>query len=236
MSTVYFLMGFPKCATSSTWQYFDQLDGVNALVDPVSGSLEVSISSLPAIGHGDNIFLKNASVVYSEKNTSKVVEWAASFERRFFIIQLSDPLSRLYSWYLFHKEIASSGRAPNHFAYKQRQKYLTLSVDDYARERAYLVDYAEYMKKLQPLLAGESVWVVNAQDLKTSYDLYDRCLGRGICTSNPSSINRNRTMLSERPNIQDPSLLLRLGEYKANLQTFFADPPCGWNILSETIF
>lgn len=236
MATVYFLVGFPKCATSSTWQYFDQLSGIEAIADPVSGSLEVSISSLPYVSDRNTVFLKNSSLLYSAKSLSQAVQWSAAFERRVFIIQFSDPLSRLCSWYLFHKEIASSGRAPDHFAYKQREKYLNLTLDNYARERAYLVDYADFMQKSIPLLDGESVWVVNAQDLKSNYELYNDQVCRDFGSSVvPMTINRNITMISEIPKMDDSCLLSQLNTYKRDLHSFLSDPPSGWKILSQSI-
>jgi hypothetical protein len=230
------IIGFPKCATSSLWQYFNNNSNLAGLKSP-NDSIEYDITSnlsaleMP-VAEAQGVLVKYSSCIYSRQ---KVRAWHQMLKEQSYpayLISIGDPKSRCISWFRFHKELALSGRNPNHFAYIDRDKYLSMTLDSYFDERGRQLDYAHNIGSVFKLLQEYPVLIVEMDCLKSRlHDINAWVESLGVSIKPGASLsfrNRNRGALIEESESFSPPNLLELESYREKIMQLKKEIPPRW--------
>lgn len=232
------IIGFPKCATSSLWQYFNNQSSLNCLRSS-SGSIECDItlgtSQQSAITSASGVLAKYSACIYSMKKLRAWHQMLMNISAPAYIICIGDPKSRCISWYRFHRELAFSGRDPNHFAYVNRDKYMSMNLDSYCDERGDRLNYGHYLRKSLEVLASEEVLILNMETLSSNLHELNRWAERlGVhFDGEPAMPYRNKNKGPDIRSIESFSHqnLNRLEEYNDYLESFRGVLPARWRWL-----
>jgi len=199
------LIGFPKCATSSIWQYFAISSSLTAAKAP-TGSIEFDITENSSEWSSSKLhqscFVKYSSAIYS---TNKLKKWdylrSQGGASPVYIISYSTPTSRLLSWFEFHQSIARTGLNKSHFAYKERDKILTMDLEKYFLEYGSRLDYAKYISGAVENLQRE-ILVLNVKNIASSMPSlinYLNARGCGFAHQSKLPVRNKTTALATMP-------------------------------------
>lgn len=170
------LIGFPKCGTTAMHGYFASHPDFNALlvgdfnceIDTIGDKVGGDLYRQALLSSQQCLFHKFSSYIYS---VSKLKQLASLESNRvkLFIAVYGDPVSRLESWYKFHKNIAMTGKNKKHFAYVERDFYGSCSVEEYYNKFASsLLRYDEYLGRASSALGESKLLVCSQDDLRNS--------------------------------------------------------------------
>ena len=170
------LIGFPKCGTTAMHGYFAShpdfnallIGGFNCEIDTVEGKVGGDLYRQALLSSQQCLFHKFSSYIYSVSKLKRLAS-LESDRVKLFIAIYGDPVSRLESWYKFHRHIAVTGRNKKHFAYVQRDFYGSCSVDEYYNKFASsLLKYDEYLRRASSALGENKLFVCSQDDLRSS--------------------------------------------------------------------
>ena len=133
------IIGFPKCGTTALLRAFER-DNDCTVVRNTEGQAEMYWPQIKDIAlpdpDGTVLVHKYTAYAYSRTCLKYLMETNSD---RLFVICVREIRKALVSWHNFHREIAISGRAKWHFAWKERDFYATAALADYyhrfAREK-----------------------------------------------------------------------------------------------------
>lgn len=125
------IIGFPKCGTTALLHAFER-DSDCTVLRNAENKPEMYWPQIKEIGlpdpDGTILVHKYTAYAYSKTCLNYLVETNPD---RVFVICVREIRKALVSWHNFHREIATSGRAKWHFAWKERDFYATASLTDY---------------------------------------------------------------------------------------------------------
>lgn len=199
------VVGFPKCGTSALMRAIEQEPDVT-LVRSESGGLEVGwpqIKELKAPESGRIQAHKFTAYIYNDKALQYIVGMGDGL----FVLCIRNPAKSLVSWHMMHRDIARSGRIPEHFAYQDRDFYADCSIQDYYERYAKPnLRYDLHFARLASIAPKDSIIVVSqermAEDLGQIAS-YITSLARGHAAA-PSEPWGAHTSLADKTQVDLP--------------------------------
>lgn len=166
-----FHYGFSKCGTSSIYQFFSEFTPTaDKCLISHTGSIEFNLLADKLSDHDmlrlnqGNCYLKYSAGAFSASNVKKLHQ-ISSFYDPVYLLSIRRPQDVLISWFNMHKRIAKSGIPANHFAVRNKDKYLNIQIDDYSREWVSRVDYSRLIKQFVPIVYPFSVYIVDCRNV-----------------------------------------------------------------------
>jgi hypothetical protein len=165
------IVGFPKCGTTALMRAFEADPEIQVVRTPSSG-LEIQWPSIrelaPSAGPGRILAHKYAGYIYSHEALTYLRDCSPT---PLIVLCIRDPRSALLSWHNMHRRIATSGKSPEHFAWKERDFYKDCSISAYyehfAKKR---LRYDDYLLKLLDVIPVERLWVLSQESLANNMD------------------------------------------------------------------
>lgn len=133
-------LGFSKCGTSSIWQFFSGFPPTQGkCFRAARGAIEFDLRRDLQEDHKELLkeggcFLKFSGAAFGANSIQSFHNIACSYGDPLYILSVRGSAQVLRSWFNMHKKIAREGIAVDHFAVKEREKYLNISFDQYFHE------------------------------------------------------------------------------------------------------
>lgn len=160
------IVGFPKCGTSALCRELEARSEVTFLRKQ-GGALEYDWPTIEAHEKKSGYF--DADKVRVHKFTAYIylepaIRYLCTIPERRFVVCIRNPAKALISWHNMHRSIATTGRYPEHFAWKERDFYQNCSIPQYyerfARRR---LRYDFFLGRLIEIVGAERVMVVSQE-------------------------------------------------------------------------
>jgi hypothetical protein len=164
-------LGFPKCGTSSIWQFFAEFPPTRSrCLHTEHGEIDFNLIRDMQDTHrmmlsGGGCFLKDPGAGL-ETALESYHQTALFFGEPIYLLSVRSPSKVLPSWFSMHKAMAKAGTYKDHIAVKQRDKYLAMTIDDYAEIYLEKTNYAKHIEKFLDLVAGSQVWILDFRRVK----------------------------------------------------------------------
>ncbi len=165
------VVGFPKCGTTALMRAFEADPDLDVLRTPEK-ALEIAwprIRDLARPPRQNRILAhKFTAYVYNREALAHLRD--ANPDTRF-VLCTRDPQKALVSWHNMHRKLATDGRDPSHFAWKERDFYAQCSLPDYydrfARTR---LRYDHYLAQMLEILPADRLTVLSQESLARNMD------------------------------------------------------------------
>jgi hypothetical protein len=164
--TNFYHLGFSKCGTSSIWQFFHEFQPTKQRCLKTSdGRIEFDLRRDLQDEHKKLLseggcYLKYSSAAFGSNAIRDTHNAATSYGTPVYLLSIRSQFDVLISWYNMHKRIALEGTA-DHFAVRERDKYLNMSIEEYADIHLPKLDYAQKIANFASIVRGSPIWVLD---------------------------------------------------------------------------
>ncbi len=183
--------GFPKCGTTALMQSFESDTDVQVLRNESAG-LEITWPKIKDIGNQSDpnriTGHKYSSYIYSKTALHYL---ANEYKSAIYVVCIRDPRRSIVSWHNMHRDIATSGRVKEHFAYKDRDFYMKCTIDEYYQRFAKSrLNYVDGLQNVLEIIPRDQIIVVDQSFMAKSVDVVKdqikhRALGQTVDAALP---------------------------------------------------
>lgn len=165
-------LGFSKCGTSSIWQFFSKFPPTRSrCLRTESGSIEFNLTRDIQDTHrmmlsDGGCYSKCSGAAFGKAAAiDRHHKIAVSFGTPIYLLSVRSPAKVLPSWFSMHKQFAKAG-VGDHVAVRQRDKYLAMTIDEYAELYLERLNYAKLIEKFLAAVGGSQVWILDFRRIK----------------------------------------------------------------------
>lgn len=164
-------LGFSKCGTSSIWEFWNSFPETKSrCLRTEVGAIEFDLRShltqkSEKLLTDGGCYLKFSGAAFSAKAIENTHKLACRYGEPVYLLSVRSPKKALLSWYNMHKKIAREGVNRDHFAVKEMDKYLSITIEDYAKEFIDRVDYSSLIKRFADLVPASSLWILDFRNV-----------------------------------------------------------------------
>jgi len=158
------VLGFPKCGTSALMRALEA-DSDFAVLRTEKGALEMFwpmiLDQRPRAPKNQIVAHKFTAYIYNRGALGYLygVNPVSAF-----VLCIRHPARVLVSWHRMHQNIATTGKQPNHFAYKNRDFYASCSIEDYYQAYARsMLEYDRYFRRLISIVPEDRIIVASQE-------------------------------------------------------------------------
>lgn len=221
MSASLVVVGFPKCETSALVRKLQEWEEVE-LIKNASGGLELTWPAIRKIERDRHLSQSKPVGVHKFTayiyNSNALHYLAESNPDRRFVLCVRDQRKALVSWHNMHKRIATDGRMPEHFAWRERDFYANCTIEEYfdrfAEGRLF---YHTHFDKLLRIVGPSRIAVVAQERMALNTDAAAAfCLdfaGRSALGTESRRPSDTHKAFADEANVDfDKEISLRLAE------------------------
>ena len=160
-------LGFPKCGTSSVWQFWSSFPPTESrCLRAENGSIEFDLrkhlnQDNENLLKDGGCYLKFSGAAFAKNSIKETHRIACSYGDPAYLLSVRSPKKVLLSWFHMHKRIAQKGIKLDHFAVKERDKYLAISIEEYAQEFIDKLNHAKFIKRFANVAHASSIWILD---------------------------------------------------------------------------